>query len=216
MKNPFRIGAKVYLRPVESEDLPLLQRWMNDPEVTRHLAAYRPMSADAERRWLASLADRPDDTVLVIVCRDGDVPVGTVGLRGAGGPHRRAVLGISIGEKSCWNRGLGTDAMRLICAYGFDTLNLHRIELEVYAGNSRARHVYERIGFRLEGVRREAHWAEGAWEDVFVMALLETDWRARRPAVRREPARTEPGASDPAESSADERFTPVECWPGAV
>src|SRR6202042_2579830 len=54
------------------------------------------------------------------------------------------------------DRGLGTEALRLIVGYGFEQLGLHRISLEVYAFNPRARHVYEKAGFVAEGVLREA------------------------------------------------------------
>lgn len=206
MKNPFRIGEKVYLRAIEFEDLANLQRWINDPEVTRYLSAIRPMNAIAEREWIESQAKRADEVCLMIVARDGDLPVGTIGLHRVGGPNRSAVLGISIGEKGQWNRGLGTEAMRLISAYGFDTLNLHRIELQVYAGNSRARHVYERVGFRLEGIRREARFNEGAWEDVYLMGLLEHEFRER------DNARKGPGSA----AVLRPVLAGAESWPGAV
>jgi RimJ/RimL family protein N-acetyltransferase len=142
MQNPFRLGERVYLRPLESDDLPSLQRWFNDPDVTRWLATTRPMSAGDERRWLESLAQRADEVCLMIVARDGDRPVGTVGLHRVGGPNRSATLGIALGEKAHWNRGLGSEALGLMLAYGFDTLNLHRVELHVYASNARAQRVY--------------------------------------------------------------------------
>ncbi len=203
MKNPFRIGARVYLRPLEGEDLPRLQRWFNDPEVTRYLSTTRPMSAADERRWLDGLADNPAEVCLLIVVRDGDVPLGTVGLHRVGGPHRQAGLGIALGEKSYWNQGLGTEAMELILAYGFDTLNLHRIELLVYATNPRARKVYERVGFRLEGTMREARFFAGVWEDVFRMAILEHEYRNR---LR---------ASGGARSGVEVACGAAEPWPGS-
>lgn len=206
MRNPFRIGDKVYLRPVELEDAAALQRWFNDPEVTQYVASVRPMTALAEREWIEGLGKRADEVCLMIVARDGDLPVGTVGLHRVGGPNRSASLGIAIGEKGHWNRGLGTEAMRLMSAYGFDTLNLHRIELHVYAGNTRARHVYERVGFRLEGIRREARFWSGAWEDVYLMALLEHEFRER------DPARKAPGSA----AALRPALAAAESWPGGV
>jgi RimJ/RimL family protein N-acetyltransferase len=74
-------------------------------------------------------------------------------------------------------RGLGTEATRLIVGYGFDQLGLHRIELEVYAFNPRARRAYEKVGFVAEGVLRDALWWDGEWVDAVVMSMLETDPR---------------------------------------
>jgi RimJ/RimL family protein N-acetyltransferase len=65
--------------------------------------------------------------------------------------------------------------LRQLVRYGFDELDLHRIYLHVFATNDPAIHLYERFGFRREGVLREAALIEGAWTDVLVMALRRHD-----------------------------------------
>jgi RimJ/RimL family protein N-acetyltransferase len=86
--------------------------------------------------------------------------------------NREAILGIAIGDRSYWDGGYGTDAMRVLCRFGFDMMNLHRIQLDVYEGNERAIHVYEKVGFQVEGRRREAMFKYGRYQDVIVMGLL--------------------------------------------
>ena len=71
--------------------------------------------------------------------------------------------------------GLGSEATELIVRHGFHELGLHRIALEVYAFNPRARHVYEKVGFRYEGTGRDALWFDEQWIDVDYMSILETD-----------------------------------------
>ena len=61
--------------------------------------------------------------------------------------------------------------------YGFDTVGLHRISLKVFDFNPRARRVYQKCGFRLEGRKRDALLAGGRWHDAIIMAILETDLR---------------------------------------
>jgi RimJ/RimL family protein N-acetyltransferase len=87
--------------------------------------------------------------------------------------NRCAVLGIAIGDKEFWDGGYGTDAMRTLCRFGFESMSLHRIQLDVYAGNDRARHVYEKIGFKLEVTKRQAIYKFGRYLDVHIMGLLE-------------------------------------------
>ena len=77
------------------------------------------------------------------------------------------------------DRGLGSEATRLIVDYALDNVGLHRLELEVYAFNPRARHVYERAGFVYEGTRRDALLWDGEWVDAISMAILATDPRPR-------------------------------------
>jgi RimJ/RimL family protein N-acetyltransferase len=76
-------------------------------------------------------------------------------------------------------RGLGTEATQLIIGHGFGYLGLHRISLEVYAFNPRAKHVYEKAGFCAEGVLREALRYNDQWIDATVMSILGREWVAR-------------------------------------
>ena len=62
-----------------------------------------------------------------------------------------AALFVGIGERDQWGKGLGTEATRLICEYGFFFRNLHSIKVEVNGYNRRAIHVHERLGFKLVG-----------------------------------------------------------------
>ena len=78
-----------------------------------------------------------------------------------------------------WRRGLGVDASRLLVQYGFDTVNLNRIWLEVFEDNPAARRIYEKIGFRAEGTLRQHSFREGRWWDVLVMGLLAEEWRQK-------------------------------------
>ena len=85
--------------------------------------------------------------------------------------------GFRIGLRPAFQgRGLGSEATRLIVDHAF-AVGIHRIELEVYAFNPRARHVYERAGFTLEGTTRDALLWDGEWVDAHVMSMLATDGR---------------------------------------
>jgi RimJ/RimL family protein N-acetyltransferase len=78
------------------------------------------------------------------------------------------------------NRGLGTEAVRLIVGYGFEQLGLHRISLQVYAFNPRARRAYEKAGFVAEGVLREELRYGDEWIDATMMSILAPEWERHR------------------------------------
>lgn len=84
-----------------------------------------------------------------------------------------------LGEKAWWNKGYGTEAMRLMLRHGFETLNLHRIWLQVYANNQRGLRAYEKAGFQHEGIYREGHYQAGKYHDVFLMSVLRQEWDAQ-------------------------------------
>jgi RimJ/RimL family protein N-acetyltransferase len=174
-------GDTVRLRAVEEGDLPLLVRWMNDPEV---------------RYWLHH-SDRPDATVELVRGRfglteerfpnlvwmieeHGGRPVGHVALLQVDPHHKRAELAITIGEKECWSRGFGTDAIRTVLRHAFEDLGLRRVDLHTDADNARGIRCYEKCGFVREGVMRERRLRYGEPLDMVLMAVLRVEWEARK------------------------------------
>jgi RimJ/RimL family protein N-acetyltransferase len=85
---------------------------------------------------------------------------------------RQAGFGILIGEKAEWSRGYGTEATRLIVRYAFDVLNLNRVWLHVLEDNQRGQRAYENVGFKVEGVLRQAGFREGRYMDMITMGIL--------------------------------------------
>ena len=64
--------------------------------------------------------------------------------------------------------------------HGFESLNLHRIELHVREGNERGIRAYERVGYKREGLLREDVFIEGRYQNTIVMSLLREEWDAKR------------------------------------
>ena len=175
--SPFE-GALVRLRAREPEDAGLLHVWFNDPEVTEHLGGERyPISHATEREFLArATASYENASFAVETLADGRL-IGGVDLRTGDPANRSATLGIAIGDKAYWDGGYGTDTMRTVCRFGFEIMNLHRIQLTTSADNLRARRVYEKVGFCEEGVLRDERFVRGRYVDTIVMGLLEGELR---------------------------------------
>ncbi len=173
------LGHNVRLRAIEREDLPTFVRWLNDPEVRGYLEMYLPLSMAQEERWFQSLLERRDEVVLAVEARVEHtwVHIGSVGLHRIDWKNRRATVGIVLGEKKFWDRGYGTEALRTLLKFAFHELGLHRVELEVYAFNARAIRCYEKVGFKQEGVRREALFRDGRFHDILVMGLLAEEFQ---------------------------------------
>lgn len=179
MKNPFLIGEKIYLAPVEVDDLNHYLKWMNDQEVTRFLNTRFPLNRDVEKELLESMVREEDTIVLGIHLKETDKLIGGIGLHKIQQVDRCATFGIVIGDKEEWSKGYGTEATELIVNYGFQTLNLNRIELEVFAYNERGINCYEKVGFMREGARRQARFCDGEYYDVILMGILRQEWEKR-------------------------------------
>ena len=180
-------GERVRLRAAERDDVKKFHEWINDPDVTFGLSLYLPMSMRDEETWFENVAKRaPDERPLAIDVRAGDSwrLIGNSGLFDLDHLAHSAEVGIMIGDKLVWNQGLGTEVMGLLLRHGFETLNLNRVFLRVYADNPRAIRAYEKAGFVREGILREAVFKRGKFMDVHIMGILRREWVARKKESR--------------------------------
>ena len=171
-RNAGLIGERVRLRPLEEGDAASFQQWFNDAETLRWIGTVGyQISLAGEEQFIGDhhQNDWEHGVALAIEATDrGDQPVliGNIVLRGLSAEHRHAEVGIGIGDTESRGRGYGEDAMRTLCRYGFEDLDLHRIELTTLAYNVRAVRSYEQVGFVLEGRRREHRYKGGRYWDL--------------------------------------------------
>jgi RimJ/RimL family protein N-acetyltransferase len=172
------VGERVRLRPIERDDLPRFVAWFGDPEVRRHLDLYLPLSMAQEERWFESLQERLDkqEAVLLAIDTAEGTHIGSVGLMPIHWKDRSAELGIAIGDRSYWDKGYGSDAVRTALQIAFREMNLHRVFLRVHDDNARGIRCYKKVGFRHEGTMRESTFKDGEYHDVHVMSILRSEY----------------------------------------
>lgn len=78
------------------------------------------------------------------------------------------------------NKGYGREALNWAIDYGFRWAHLHRLAIGCFSYNERAAHLYESLGFKLEGRMRECFFADGHWFDLIEFSMLESDWKKLR------------------------------------
>jgi RimJ/RimL family protein N-acetyltransferase len=177
-------GERVILRPVSADDAPGLLDLIADDEGNR-LTGTRglELSVEAAQRWYGTRGDEDDRLDLAVVDRQSGEYAGEVVLNELDRDNRSCNFRIGL-RPAFQDRGLGSEATRMIVDYGF-SIGLHRIELGVYAFNPRARRVYEKAGFVYEGTRRDALFWNGEWTDSIVMSILATDSPSAGPSPDR-------------------------------
>lgn len=158
---------RVHLRRVEPDDYPAIQRWQNDPEVARwmdytKLFSLEDIKASEER------AVKEGHPFIIEV--DGKA-IGRVGLNQLRRRDQMASLYIFVGERSEWGKRYGLDAMFAILAFGFDRLNLRKIELWLLEGNERAIAMYKSAGFTEDARIPERSFVDGAYVAHVVMSV---------------------------------------------
>ena len=171
-------GTKCYLSPIDVNDAGTYTRWLNDLEVTENLTlAATVIPLEGERELLQKLATgSTTQQDYAIINAENDTLIGNAGLININHLHKTAEAGIFIGDKSCWGKGFGTEALSLLIDYAYKVLNLHNIFLKTYAFNKRAIRCYEKIGFKKIGEIREAHVYGGKAHNIVLMDILPSDF----------------------------------------
>ncbi|MDQ2845460.1 MAG: GNAT family N-acetyltransferase [Actinomycetota bacterium] len=185
---PTLTGELVTLRPFVRDDAVAMAAVIADPELIKLTASATSTEAamasptEPDQRtydWYGSRSEQDDrldlgivdnatgELVGEVVLNDLDVDANSCNFRTLIGPAGRG-------------RGLGTEAARLILGYGFEQLCVHRISLDVFAFNPGGKRVYDKVGFGVEGVRRDAFRFDGEYTDEIMMAILAPDWQQHK------------------------------------
>ena len=133
-------GERVNLRSIELTDLDDIMECINDLEQRKFLSYVIPYSRNEEEDWIRNTWERrKKGTGYIFAIEDKETKqfIGTCGFVKINNIHRSAELGISIYCKRNWGKGYGTDTMRVLLSFGFQYLNLNRIELQVVSFNER-------------------------------------------------------------------------------
>ena len=172
-------GERVYLSPVNPEDYEIYAKWLNDYEITQFYLSPTPVFSLANAKsFFEERALKGHN--FAIVRREDNVLIGYADLHDIATISRSAFLGVFIGEVECRGCGYGTEALRLLLNYGFDTLNLHSVSLSVVADNERGIACYRKLGFTEYGRRRDSWFKFGRFFDTVYMDILEDDFRGLR------------------------------------
>ncbi|MDH5605817.1 MAG: GNAT family N-acetyltransferase [Anaerolineae bacterium] len=172
-------GEGIRFRAPERSDIPLFQQWVNDPDVQAGTTHFLPMSIAREEEWFEAMLKRPPETHVFTaeIEQNGNwTAIGNGGFFEFDWIARRATLGIMIGEPVFRGKGHGTKMMEMLLKIGFEKFNLNRIALDVLSNNPRAIHVYQKIGFILEGTARQDQFKNGEYLDLHTMGILRNEW----------------------------------------
>lgn len=174
-------GTRIYLAPLDKDNIPLVLGWLADPDVNRYmLSGHEPIAIEDEIAWYDEMTASATDHVFQIHVGEDGRYIGNVGLHRVDPKHRHAELGIMIGSKPDQGHGYGRDAMLTTLGFAFDDLGLHRVYLRCDPDNARGVAAYTAVGFTQVGHERDAAFIEGEFHDHLVFDMLEDEYRASR------------------------------------
>ncbi len=170
---PILAGERVTLRPARDDDAPHFMRWGNDPEFARFQWGRKPGRFPDETAFRTWAAFFPERSGKLFVIEHGGRPIGFANYREWRPKPASCEIGIGIGERTLWSRGLGRDALKALLRHLLDDLGAHRVSLNVLAFNDRAIASYKACGFEVEGLERDGVRADdGSYLDDVIMAYV--------------------------------------------
>lgn len=151
--------------------------WMNDSAVTKYLESrFDTHTRSSLERYVTDMNNRADVKLFRVLDKATEIHVGNIKLAPIDYHHRRAEVGLLIGNRAYWGRGIATEAIRLLTEYAFDVLGLTKITAGCYATNIGSRRAFEKAGYVVEAQQVD-HFIDAG--GLLVDSLLLSRWAHR-------------------------------------
>ena len=156
-----------------------MYEWHKDSEL-EILSGWQPRQSrtNYDTRFRKFLEEPPDDLAVFAIEDSGEL-VGRIELYQIDRRNRNAGMGLIIGEKNKWRRGIGGEAVRLILDYAFTVESLEKVYAHVYSFNERALRFMRKAGFVEEGILRKHESHNGELQDVHSFGMLRQEFYQR-------------------------------------
>ncbi len=167
------------LRELNKKDILTINKWRNDEKLISYLGApFRYINEDVDDEWYNNYMKNRSNNIRCAIVDEEDKILGLVSILSINYVNQTGILNIMIGNSDNYNKGIGTFAIKKILNHAFMNLNLRRIELSVLESNSRAIHVYEKIGFEKEGIKKKAVYKNGTYINMLMYAILKENYKS--------------------------------------
>ncbi|MBI2636143.1 GNAT family N-acetyltransferase [Candidatus Peregrinibacteria bacterium] len=165
-------GSIVCLRGLSEGDATAeYAAWLNDPEVNKYLET-RHVTLPELRDYIRDKKESPTAILMGIFWKENGRHIGNVKLEPINKEKKSATMGILIGDKNYWGKGVATETTNLVTEYAFSDLKLELIELGVISENAAAIRVYKKCGFETVRVEPKVMDHDGILYDKVVMRKL--------------------------------------------
>ncbi|HPH96091.1 MAG TPA: GNAT family protein [Anaerolineaceae bacterium] len=175
-------GQRIYLRPYKKTDFAALDALLDDRGIQILTGSVYPISEKELEERIERCQKIDDQIWFVVIDKETDQIIGETGFLRIFMPWRTTDFSLEIWNKNFWGKGYGKEVAGLMFDYGFNFLNFHRMSIGVVEKNERAMRFWKSIGFKEEGRQIEGFFSEGVYSDFVMMAILENDYRANKPA----------------------------------
>jgi len=147
--------------------------WLNDPEINKYLEVrFVPQTIESVRSFIGSMNDSPDNLLLGIFLKEDGAHVGNIKLGPIDPYHHRSDIGIVIGDRDQWGKGLATEAIIALSDHALGEMGLHKVYAGFYEGNVGSSRAFSKSGFVEEARLREHRLCDGNWQDEILLSRM--------------------------------------------
>lgn len=166
------------LRAMEPQDCGLMVEMFNDPEIENLVVGWAfPLSEFAQRKWLENNYGDANNFRFIIEDEEKKA-VGVATLVDIDWKNRSATHGIKLASTADRGNGIGTDTVMAIMRYAFDELQLNRLDGSWFPENVASKNMYQKCGWKEEGIKRKSVFKRGAYRDLALCGILAEDYHA--------------------------------------
>ncbi len=176
---PFLETERLLLRQLTLDDLEFVFQHFSDPLVYQYLLDEEPVTDHSQAQEIIQFyldTSEKNYNRWGIVQRFNGQLIGTCGFHKWNKCCFRAEIGYDL-SPAFWGQGYMTEVMRTVITYGFEQMELHRIEALVYIENNRSMQLLKKNGFKEEGILRDYFCLNGRFYDHSIFSLLKQDWK---------------------------------------
>jgi diamine N-acetyltransferase len=150
-------GEQIYLRALEQKDLDFLYALENDTDVWEVSGTVTPYSKDVLQLYLDSAHRDIYDVkqLRLVICSQEHQTLGLIDVFDFEPNHKRAGIGIIILDKNQRNKGVGAEAITLLCNYLFEVLGLRQVYANILEENAPSLHLFKKLGFQEIGMKKD-------------------------------------------------------------
>lgn len=166
MDVPILQGEQIFLRRLTEEDATQeYVDWMNDPEINQYLESrFYTQTIESTKAFIRSVTN-DNNYQFGIFFNEGGKHIGNIKIGSINHFHKYADIGFLIGDKSCWGRGIATEAIKLATDFAFNTLKLHKLWGGAYSPNIGSIKAFLKNNYQQEGIKKNQYLCHGVYVD---------------------------------------------------
>lgn len=163
---------RLTLRPVTEADVDgAYFSWMNDPEILRYMETRYSKNTKESILSFVRLMNSTNDNVFRAITLENK-HVGNIRLGPINWHHKTAPIGLLVGDKNYWGKGVASEAIDAITRFAFEKLDLNKVYASCYSVNLGSAKAFQKVGFTIEGVRPKQILCEGQFIDEVMMGRI--------------------------------------------